>query len=204
MSDLDATAAAPEVPVDGRTARAQRTRDAIVEACVRLVNEGEPRPTAPRIAEEAGVSVRSVFQHFDDLETLFALVAERAIGGLAGLLHPIDPELPLEARIDAFARQRAELMEALTPICRAAVVHAPSSPSIQARLDAGHSLFRLELGAVFGRELHAAAEPEVVLDMLDVTASWTSWEQLRAYAGRSVPEASAVIAALLRAVLASA
>lgn len=192
---------APAAPVDGRTARAQRTRDAIVEACVGLVTSGELRPTAPRIAEEAGVSVRSVFQHFDDLETLFALVAERAIMSLAGLVHPIAPDLPLAVRIETFATQRVELLEALTPIRRAASVHAPFSPAIQARVEAGHAFFRAELEQVFGRELDA--EPDrraVMLDMLDIAASWSSWDELRTL-GRSIEEASAVVAAMLRAVL---
>jgi TetR/AcrR family transcriptional regulator of autoinduction and epiphytic fitness len=207
VTEAQAAAAAPTpsppaAPVDGRTARAQRTRDAIVEACVGLVTSGELRPTAPRIAEEAGVSVRSVFQHFDDLETLFALVAERAIMSLAGLVHPIDPDLPLDQRIERFATQRVELLEALTPIRRAAAVHAPFSPAIQARVAAGHQFFRAELEAVFGRELDGEPERrEVLLDMLDIAASWSSWDQLRAFDGRSVEEASTVVAAMLRAVL---
>ena len=80
--------------VDGRTARALRTREAIVDACISLVDEGVLKPTAPRIAERAGVSVRSVFQHFDDLESLFAMVAERVVGRLASILVADRPGLP--------------------------------------------------------------------------------------------------------------
>lgn len=197
------TGAEAEAPtIDGRTARAQRTRDAIVGACVALVDAGDYRPTAPRIAEEAGVSVRSVFQHFDDLETLFAMVAERALGNVAGLVKPIDPELPLDERIQTFVDQRAQLLEAVTPIRRAAAVHAPFSPGIQARVAAGHQFLRAEVEAVFGREL--ATDPrdrELVLAMLDVVASWTSWEQLRTLDGHDVARAGEVVAGLLRAIL---
>ena len=107
---------AQEPPVDGRTARAMRTRDAIVAACVALVDAGDLKPTAPRIAEKAGVSVRSVFQHFDDLETLFAMVADEVIGRLSALFVPGDPALPLPARIDQFVEQRSLAMEAATPV----------------------------------------------------------------------------------------
>ena len=149
--------------------------------------------------------IRDRFQHFDDLETLFALVAERAIGSLAGLVRPIDPELPLDRRIELFSTQRSELLEALTPIRRAAAVHAPFSPAIQARVTAGHTFFRMELEAVFDHELDADPDRrEVLLDMLDIAASWSSWDELRAYDGRSVEEASAVVAALLRAILPTA
>lgn len=189
-------------PVDGRTARAQRTRDAIVGACVALVDAGDYRPTAPRIADEAGVSVRSVFQHFDDLETLFAMVAERAISNLTGLIKPIDTDLPLAERVQTFVAQRAQLLEAVTPIRRAAAVHAPFSPGIQARVAAGHEFFRSEVGTVFGRELDAdPRDRELVLGMLDVAASWTSWEQLRTLDGLDVDGAGEVVAALLLAIL---
>ena len=204
MTEVEPEPAPDPAPVDGRTARAQRTRDAIVAACVALVDAGDYRPTAPRIAEEAGVSVRSVFQHFDDLETLFALVAEKALSNLAGLVREIDPDLPLDERVRTFAEQRARLLEAVTPIRRAAAVHAPFSPGIQARVAAGHQFLRAEVAAVFGHELDAdERDRELVLGMLDVAASWTSWEQLRTLDERDVDGAREVVAALLHAIVTS-
>ena len=58
--------------VDGRTARSERTRNAIVDAHLRLIHEGDLRPTAERIAKQAGVSLRALWSHFSDLEALFA------------------------------------------------------------------------------------------------------------------------------------
>ena len=73
-------------PTDGRTLRSLRTREAIVDATIGLLEDGDLRPTAPRVAERASVSVRSVFQHFDDLETLHAVGggAPRRPGGGPG------------------------------------------------------------------------------------------------------------------------
>ncbi|HEY0938137.1 MAG TPA: hypothetical protein VGD91_30885, partial [Trebonia sp.] len=53
-------------PADGRAARSHRSRRAIVEALRALHAEGDLRPTAPRVAERAGVSVRTVWQQFAD------------------------------------------------------------------------------------------------------------------------------------------
>ena len=141
------------VSVDGRTARALRTREAIVDACIALVDEGVLSPTAPRIAERAGVSVRSVFQHFDDLETLFAMVAERVVGQFGSLLTPIDPTCRWTSGSSGSSSERRALLEAMTPIRRAAAVHAPFSPEIQSRLQAGHDFLRAELTTVFAKEL---------------------------------------------------
>lgn len=192
-----------DAPVDGRTARAQRTREAIVEACVALVEAGDIRPTAPRIAEQAGVSVRSVFQHFDDLETLFAMVSERAVTGLAALVTPVDADLPLDDRIEQFVSQRVDLLEALTPIRRAADVHAPFSPGIRERLQLGHDYFRGELARVFARELDGLApeKREQVVDLLDITTTWSTWDVLRTLVHRDVDQASALMALGLRVVL---
>ena len=55
---------------DGRTVRAERTRQALVDALLSLLDEGQLQPTAERIAVRAGVSERSVFQHFPDREAL--------------------------------------------------------------------------------------------------------------------------------------
>ncbi len=189
--------------VDGRTARALRTREAIVDACIGLVDEGVLKPTAPRIAERAGVSVRSVFQHFDDLESLFAMVAERAVGKIATLFEPIDPELPLADRVRRFASERRAVLEAMTPIRRAAAVHAPFSPEIRSRLQAGHDYLREELARVFGAELEAvpAAEREEVLDILDVMSSWSTWETLRTINGRSPEACEELLVRVLRTAL---
>ena len=53
--------------IDGRLARSARTRHAVVDALLDLLGEGDLRPTAARIAERAGVSLRIVFHHFEDL-----------------------------------------------------------------------------------------------------------------------------------------
>ena len=102
------------------------------------------------------MSVRSVFQHFDDLETLHASVAERLVDRVAVLVLPVPPDLPLAERLDRFVHQRALLLEAVTPIRRAADVHGPFSPEITARLRDGQAFLRAELVRTFEPELQAA------------------------------------------------
>src|SRR5438270_11069426 len=109
-----------------------RTREAIVDASIALVDEGDLRPTAPRIAERAKVSVRSVFQHFDDLEGLYAAVGDRLVERLSHLRMAIDHGLASDDRIAEIVRQRAVLLEAITPVRRAATVHAPFSREVRA------------------------------------------------------------------------
>src|SRR6516165_9317474 len=58
--------------------RSRATVDALVEATARiLVREGFDRASTNRIADEAGVSVGSLYQYFPSKEALVAAVMER-------------------------------------------------------------------------------------------------------------------------------
>lgn len=196
------THVSPDHPVDGRTARAVRTRDALVDATIALVEEGDLRPTAPRIAERAGVSVRSVFQHFDDLETLFSAVGARMVQRLAELVDPIDPHAPLEHRISEFVRQRCRINEAVTPINRAAIIHAPGSDTISHQFQQGHAFSAAHLAEVFASELEAAGpRRSAVSDALLVVCSWTTWNLLRTLEDRSVDAATDAVRAMVELLL---
>lgn len=180
-------------PVDGRTARAVRTREAIVDATIALVAENDLRPSAPRIAERAGVSVRSVFQHFDDLETLYSAVGTRVVDQVAPLIRPIDVSRPIEQRLVEFIHQRALVNEALTPTLRAAVVHAPGSRAINAQFQGGHDIIGTQVGEIFGPELDLASDRQVLQDSLVAVASWSLWNMLRGLHQRSATDAEKVL-----------
>jgi len=192
-------------PIDGRTARAVRTRDSLVDSTIALVEEGDLRPTAPRIAERAGVSVRSVFQHFDDLETLFSAVGSRVVERLSKLIRPIDPAAPLDRRVEEFVRQRCDVHEAVTPINRAAILQAPNSVTINRQFRDGHAFMVGHLAEVFATELDASGpQRQDLLDALLVVCSWTTWNLLVTLEGRSTQEATSAVASAVRLVLTGA
>src|SRR5918992_4529585 len=141
---------------DGRTVRAERTRQAIVDSLLGLLDAGEPSPTAAAIAQSAGVSERSVFQHFPDREALFEAVARQQYERVMPTLHPVDASQPLEARIDQFTRQRARLYELIGGVRRAALLIEHESPAVAgwlappppAKAPEGERVFPPELEAV--------------------------------------------------------
>ncbi|MDX1735658.1 MAG: TetR family transcriptional regulator, partial [Halioglobus sp.] len=55
---------------DGQALRRARSRQRIVDAVIHLATEQGVEPTADRVAELAGVTTRTVFRHFDDVEAL--------------------------------------------------------------------------------------------------------------------------------------
>jgi AcrR family transcriptional regulator len=178
-----------DVTGDGRAARSVRTRRAIVDAMRALHHEGDLRPTAPRVAERAGVSVRTVWQHFDDLETLLFEAGRRDLAIAAGFVTAIDMSLPTAARVEALVEQRARMFEEMAPPWRAARVHAPFSAQIQSNRDTLMQLAREQVGELFSPELATADDAESLLDALHIASSWAAWESLRADAHLNVDRA---------------
>src|SRR5215469_10359916 len=67
----------------GRGDRVARTREAIVTSTLALAMEGEGAPIVRDIARLAGVSARTVFQHFADTAELYVAVLGRVLTNLA-------------------------------------------------------------------------------------------------------------------------
>jgi AcrR family transcriptional regulator len=184
--------------VDGRLARSARTRLAIVDALRSLHHEGDLLPTAPRVAERAGVSVRTVWQHFDDLEMLFVEAGRRDLEIALTFVTPIDAGLPLAARVDALVDQRSRMYEEMAPVWRAARLKAPFSPQIRLNRDRMVRLGREELERLFAAELAAAPEPAALLASLEIATGWAAWESLRTELDLDVPAARAAVELTVR------
>src|SRR5215475_5407741 len=87
------------VRTDGRNRRAAETRRKIIEAAKAMIEETSEAPTVVGVARRAEVSVRSVFQHFKDVQSLFVTVVDNIRDNLE--VPPATPgNLPLEGRID--------------------------------------------------------------------------------------------------------
>ena len=67
-SEFDDESGAPSE--DGRRLRRARNRAAVIDSLLELIRMGETDPTVSKIAERAGVSHRSVFRYFDDMDDL--------------------------------------------------------------------------------------------------------------------------------------
>ena len=91
----------PAPMVDGRRARRHRSRDLAVDALLDLLGEGVLRPTAQQVAERSGVSLRSIFRIFDDVETLNAAAAARQLSRVRHLFVDVMPTGTLPERVGA-------------------------------------------------------------------------------------------------------
>lgn len=88
----------PEI-VDGRRARSERSKQAIIDASLALMEDGNLIPTAQQIADRSGVGIRTFFRHFKDMENLFATIDEQTRGTTEALFLGGDRGGTLEERI---------------------------------------------------------------------------------------------------------
>ena len=194
---------------DGRRARAERSRDAVVDAILELLYEGNRQPGAADIAERAGVSLRSVFRHFDDLETLHAVAVAKhveLISPLFELVLPVDATgapAPVGRRIEAVVRQRAKLYEEMVLVRVVAERLRDRSSSIRAGLERSNRILKAQLLDAFAPELDGRdkAGRRAFGDALDLAASYAAWRQLREDQGLSAARAAATTELLLTALL---
>ncbi len=188
---------------DGRTVRAERTRQALVDSLLALLDEGQRTPTAAAIAARAGVSERSVFQHFPDREALFEAVAREQYDRVVPTLRPIDSSLPLEERIEQFVQQRARLFEQISGVRRAALLIEHESSAVAGWLTTARQAKAAEAERVFRRELDAVPgdEREALRAALVALCSWAAWDSWRTHQRLSVARSRAALAAGIAALL---
>jgi TetR/AcrR family transcriptional regulator, regulator of autoinduction and epiphytic fitness len=181
--------------VDGRSARSDRTHRALTEAMLELLDAGDLRPTSTAIAARAGVSERTLFQHFPDREALFQGAALAQAERIAPLVEPLPgPEAPLDARLRAFVAQRTRVLEKVAPVRRAALQLEPSSETVAGWLRAVRQGAAAEIAHVFSPELAERASDDdrsELLAALVAAAAWPTWESLRSHQGLSVERAEA-------------
>jgi AcrR family transcriptional regulator len=180
---------------DGRVLRGQRTKQAVVEAFLSLIEDGDPQPKARAIAARAGVSLRSVWQHFDDLETLYLAAGRRETEKVGPVMATVDLSLPTAERVAVFVSRRVEALETMAPVARAARLREPFSRQLQANRDQLKKRYRDWIEESFAPEL-TELSPEHHVDVVEAvlfTGSFSAWFALRDEQDLTVDRARTVL-----------
>ncbi len=97
---------------DGRRLRSERSRQAMINAALILIEEGNFAPTAKQISARAGVGIRSFFRQFEDMDQFFAAVDEHTVGSFwESFLHEGDREGTLTERLESIVATYAKAFE---------------------------------------------------------------------------------------------
>jgi TetR/AcrR family transcriptional regulator of autoinduction and epiphytic fitness len=170
----------PSKGLDGRQARSLRTREAIAEALLDLIEGGNFFPSTSQIAEQAGVSERSVYHHFSERSELIREVASRQFQRVLRLVEDIDPEAPLEVRLDCFVREMVRILRSLAPVKRLALALEPTIPEIREARGRFVEAARGRVRSVFARELAQLSplERDRLVALVCAVLSSGAWEEL--------------------------
>ena len=171
--------------------RVARTREAIVSSTQSLAQDGEVAPIVRDIAKLAGVSARTVFQHFADTAELYVAVLGRVLTAITGEQPQINRQWPLDQRIGTVVSHRAERYETVRPMWTFIQTLQRRSADAAARLVQLYSGNREQIADTFGPELSALPgdKRERTLNALSVALTPESWIVLRERLGLTVEQA---------------
>lgn len=184
-----------EAPLaDGRRERSRSSRSKIVAAMLDLVGKGDVAPSAARVAEVAGVGLRSVFRHFDDMDELYREMGEV----IEAQVMPIILQPPTGAtwreKLFDIANRRAMVFETILPYRISANLKRFQSPYL---MQDYRRMLRLESDTI-GSYLPATVKADVAgAHGLNVILSFQTWRLLRHDQELPVDDAKAVVRRLL-------
>jgi AcrR family transcriptional regulator len=187
---------------DGRNRRAAETRRRILAAAKEMITETSTAPTVVAVAKRADVSVRSVFQHFGDVESLFVTTVD-SIGQDLVIPPPTSQGLSLPFRIATAVDNLAQLFDRIVPL-RVAAGQFAHHPALIERSSALRQEVRRRVGELFAEEFAALSQEaqEELADAIGGALSLEAWVVLRQRDGLGFDRAAAAWRRTLTALLA--
>lgn len=195
-----------DAATDGRQLRRKRNREAVVEALLDLYRDGNLHPSTEEIAARSGLSPRSLFRYFEDVDglTRSAIMVQEA---RAMPLVTIDsgPDETTDEKIAALVAQRFRLFDAVGNVAAVVRLRAPINPALAAELNRNRRFLRKQVSSLFAPELAAMGEParEAVLATADILTSFESYQLLTEDRSMTSSQASKHVVVALTALFGS-
>ena len=191
---------------DGRRARSQRSREAIVAAAFALILDGKGAPSAEDVAERAGVSVSSIFRNFDGLADIQQQAFELFSRQYSHLLASPTPAGDLEARTSAFVRRRLDLYEQAGPLMALGRVRAYDDDRFRERIAEHRAALRGQVRACFGPDIDTRTPVDAanLVALIDSLTSAEAFEVCTTFHTRSRTQLMRMWTQAIRALFAAA
>lgn len=179
---------------DGRRQRSERSRAQIIEAMFALIREGEMSPSAARVAERAEVGLRTVFRHFEDMDSLYVEMAERINGEvMPKVLAPFEAKEWRERFFEHLDR-RIAIYEHVLPVRVSANLRRFQSRFLMEEYRRNLLMERSALMALLPEEI---SRDPVLFAAIETSASFQTWRRLRQDSDLSPEDARAVFRLVL-------
>jgi len=186
---------------DGRKQRSVRSRDKITTSIMTLIRAGNYSPRAIDISEHSGLSMRTVFRHIDDMESLLREIAgdmRREI--LPSFLQPYSAT-DWRGQFEEQMQRRLEIWEYILPVRLAASLRRFQSKFL---LEEYRQFLELERASLKSVLPESVVSDDVLFAALDEAMGIACWINLRMDQELSPNAAEAVVHRTVEALIASA
>lgn len=173
---------------DGRRRRGEDNRAKIVEAMLALIRDGQYAPSAEVVATRADVSLRTVFRHFEDMDSLYREIASPVEAELRAMAARPFKATDWQGRVIEMVSRRSEGFERLSPFRRAADVHRHDS----AMMAADAARFVMVMREILRAQLPETLREGDLFEALDWVLAIESWMRLRREQGLTIKRAREV------------
>jgi AcrR family transcriptional regulator len=188
----------PEATPDGRRLRSERSRQAIIDAMLHLVEEGVLVPTAQQVSERAGVGIRSVFRHFSDMESLFATADLKIRHQYQDLFVGGDREGSFDERLAHAVEQHALVYEAIGNHLLTTKAQLWRYPILREQYARAQRQLRRDLDDWLPELKMLDADER---EMVDAIASFEHWNRLREHQGLNKKSSVRLTTQMLRRII---
>jgi AcrR family transcriptional regulator len=186
--------AQPSSSPDGRRLRSERTRQSIMEAYIELLREMPEVPTAAQIAARAGISTRSVFERFVDLQGLSLATVDYAfaVGEAQAVARNVEGDRA--TRVRSHVETRARTCEHWLPVWRVVIINQGRLEQLSERVRFIRQAIVKRMELMYRPELDmlSALERRDLLIALESLIDFESWGRMREIHGLSFDEGCSV------------
>ena len=184
---------------DGRRQRSDRSRRKIIEAMFELLREGKMAPTAVEVAERAKVGLRTVFRHFEDMESIFEeMTDELKAVNMPLFLAPLETTTWRDQLFE-MAQRNADLYERVFPMQVALVIRRFQSDFLTKQYQSEVKLLRSSLKSILPAKI---VKDRTLFAAIEVNLTFATWRRLREDQNLSVQNAKATLDLILKALIA--
>ena len=127
---------------DGRFARSQKTKDAIVKALLKLLRN-TPFPTAEQVAKESKIGLRTVYRQFKDMESIYLSLHEECMHSLDQMFDSdIDLNKSFKERVNFAISERLTIYEEYETLFIATISNSARLPTLVNQVAESYQIMR--------------------------------------------------------------
>lgn len=183
--------------LDGRRLRSLDSRARIVTAMLELTRETSQAPSAEQVAQRAGVGLRSVFRHFQDMDSLYSEIERPFETELRAWAQRPFKGATWQDRVVELIARRSAAFEIVAPYRHAADAMRSSSSALQTH----HATLTTALRTILRGVIPKGAVDSPTFEALDLLLGFEAWSRLRREQGLTQRQARNALETAVRALI---